>query len=71
MAETTYIEAITQAMAEEMARDERVFLIGEDVGAYGGAFKTSAGLLERFGASVSSIRRSPRSPSSARRQARR
>jgi pyruvate/2-oxoglutarate/acetoin dehydrogenase E1 component len=50
MAETTYIEAITQAMAEEMARDERVFLIGEDVGAYGGAFKTSAGLIERFGA---------------------
>src|SRR5204862_4324905 len=50
MKETTYIEAITQAMAEEMARDERVFLIGEDVGAYGGAFKTSAGLVERFGA---------------------
>jgi len=49
MSETTYIEAITQAMAEEMARDERVFLIGEDVGAYGGAFKTSAGLIERFG----------------------
>jgi 2-oxoisovalerate dehydrogenase E1 component beta subunit len=47
--ETTYIEAITQAMSEEMARDERVFLIGEDVGAYGGAFKTSAGLLDRFG----------------------
>jgi pyruvate/2-oxoglutarate/acetoin dehydrogenase E1 component len=50
MPETTYIEAITQAMAEEMARDERVFLMGEDVGSYGGAFKTSAGLLERFGA---------------------
>jgi len=50
MAETTYIEAITQAMAEEMARDERVFLLGEDVGVYGGAFKTSAGLIERFGA---------------------
>src|SRR5436305_9637405 len=49
MPETTYIEAITQAMSEEMARDERVFLIGEDVGVYGGAFKTSAGLLERFG----------------------
>jgi pyruvate/2-oxoglutarate/acetoin dehydrogenase E1 component len=47
--ETTYIEAINQAMAEEMARDERVFLIGEDVGAYGGAFKTSAGLIDRFG----------------------
>src|SRR5437588_3770783 len=50
MAETTYIEAITQAMSEEMARDENVFLIGEDVGAYGGAFKTSNGLIERFGA---------------------
>src|SRR5438270_5076740 len=49
MAETTYLDAITQAMAEEMARDERVFLIGEDVGAYGGAFKASAGLFERFG----------------------
>src|SRR5260221_3133922 len=49
MPETTYIEAINQAMAEEMARDERVFLIGEDVGAYGGAFKTSAGLIEKFG----------------------
>ena len=50
MPETTYIEAITQAMAEEMERDERVFLMGEDVGSYGGAFKTSAGLIERFGA---------------------
>jgi 2-oxoisovalerate dehydrogenase E1 component beta subunit len=49
MPETTYIEAIRSAMEEEMARDERVFLIGEDVGAYGGAFKTSAGLLDRFG----------------------
>jgi pyruvate/2-oxoglutarate/acetoin dehydrogenase E1 component len=35
-------------MAEEMARDERVFLMGEDVGLYGGAFKTSIGLIERF-----------------------
>jgi pyruvate/2-oxoglutarate/acetoin dehydrogenase E1 component len=50
MPETTYIDAINQAMSEEMARDERVFLMGEDVGAYGGAFKTSAGLIERFGA---------------------
>jgi len=49
MAETTYIDAITQAMSEEMARDERVFLIGEDVGVYGGAFKTSYGLLDKFG----------------------
>jgi 2-oxoisovalerate dehydrogenase E1 component beta subunit len=50
MPETTYLEAIRQAMFEEMERDERVFLIGEDVGLYGGAFKTSAGLIERFGA---------------------
>ncbi|HXG59721.1 MAG TPA: alpha-ketoacid dehydrogenase subunit beta [Thermoanaerobaculia bacterium] len=48
-AETTYLEAIRQAMIEEMDRDERVFLIGEDVGTYGGAFKTSAGLIDRFG----------------------
>ena len=46
--ETTYLEAIRSAMFEEMERDERVFLIGEDVGAYGGAFKTSAGLSDRF-----------------------
>lgn len=50
MPETTYIDAITQAMAEEMARDERVFLIGEDVGNYGGAFRTSGGLIDKFGA---------------------
>src|SRR5436309_4747123 len=49
MAQTTYLDAITQAMAEEMARDQRVFLMGEDVGVYGGAFKTSAGLIDRFG----------------------
>jgi 2-oxoisovalerate dehydrogenase E1 component beta subunit len=49
MPETTYIEAITQAMSEEMARDERVFLIGEDVGVYGGAFKTSYGLIDKYG----------------------
>jgi len=43
--ETTYLEAIRQAMWEEMEVDPRVFLIGEDVGNYGGAFKTSAGML--------------------------
>jgi pyruvate/2-oxoglutarate/acetoin dehydrogenase E1 component len=48
--ETTYLEAIRQAMMEEMERDERVFLIGEDVGEFGGAFNTSSGLIERFGA---------------------
>jgi 2-oxoisovalerate dehydrogenase E1 component beta subunit len=49
MAETTYLEAIRQAMSEEMDRDPAVVLIGEDVGVYGGAFKTSEGLLARFG----------------------
>ena len=38
MAETTYLEAIRQALFEEMERDESVFLMGEDIGAYGGAF---------------------------------
>jgi pyruvate/2-oxoglutarate/acetoin dehydrogenase E1 component len=49
MAETTYLEAIRQALGEEMARDPAVVLIGEDVGVYGGAFKASEGLLEKFG----------------------
>jgi 2-oxoisovalerate dehydrogenase E1 component beta subunit len=51
MAVITYLEAIRQALFEEMARDERVFLLGEDVGQYGGAFKVTEGLLDRFGAS--------------------
>jgi len=49
MAETTYLEAIRQAMSEEMDRDPAVVLIGEDVGVYGGAFKASEGLLGKFG----------------------
>jgi len=47
----TYLEAIRQGMWEEMERDERVFLLGEDIGAYGGAFKVTAGFLDRFGVS--------------------
>jgi 2-oxoisovalerate dehydrogenase E1 component beta subunit len=50
VAPVTYLEAIREAMAEEMARDERVFLIGEDIGRFGGAFKATDGLLDRFGA---------------------
>ncbi|MDH4044152.1 MAG: alpha-ketoacid dehydrogenase subunit beta [Gemmatimonadota bacterium] len=50
MAEVTYLEALRQGMWEEMVRDERVFLLGEDIGAYGGAFKVTDGFLERFGA---------------------
>jgi len=49
MAVITYLEAIRQALFEEMARDERVFLMGEDIGAYGGAFKVTEGLIERYG----------------------
>ena len=45
----TFLEAIKQAMFEEMERDPAVVLLGEDVGVYGGAFKTSEGLLQRFG----------------------
>ena len=46
---TSYIEAIREGILEEMERDERVFLIGEDIGVYGGAFKVTEGFLERFG----------------------
>ena len=49
MPEITYIEAIRQAMLEEMRRDENVILLGEDVGAYGGAFGATKGLFEEFG----------------------
>ncbi len=45
----TYLEAIRQGLWEEMERDERVFLLGEDIGVYGGAFKVTEGFLERFG----------------------
>ncbi len=49
MAQTTYLEAIRQGLFEEMRRDPSVFLIGEDIGAYGGAFKVTDGMLEEFG----------------------
>ncbi len=49
MAAVTMLEAIREALFEEMERDPAVVLIGEDVGVYGGAFKASEGLLERFG----------------------
>ncbi len=47
--EMTYLEAIRQALWEEMDRDERVFLLGEDIGVYGGAFKITKGFIEKFG----------------------
>ena len=46
----TYLEAIRQGIWEEMERDSSVFLLGEDIGVYGGAFKVTAGMLEKFGA---------------------
>ena len=49
MAVLTYLEAIRLAMLEEMERDDRVFILGEDVGTYGGAFRVTAGFLEKFG----------------------
>ena len=49
MAIITYREALNQALREEMARDDRVFLMGEEVAAYNGAYKVSKGLLEEFG----------------------
>jgi len=49
MPTVTFLEAIRQAMFEEMTADPTVVLIGEDVGVYGGAFKTSEGLLQKFG----------------------
>jgi 2-oxoisovalerate dehydrogenase E1 component beta subunit len=50
MAEVTYLEALRQGMWEEMERDERVFILGEDVGVYGGAFKVTDGFHAKFGA---------------------
>jgi 2-oxoisovalerate dehydrogenase E1 component beta subunit len=47
---TTYVEAIHQAIWEEMEKDDRVFILGEDVGIYGGAFKVTKGMLDHFGA---------------------
>jgi pyruvate dehydrogenase E1 component beta subunit len=49
MAELTYREALNQALREEMGRDPTIFLMGEDVGRYQGAFKVSQGLLQEFG----------------------
>ena len=49
MPEISYLEAIRQALWQEMKRDERVFLLGEDIGRYGGAFGLTHGMLDEFG----------------------
>jgi pyruvate/2-oxoglutarate/acetoin dehydrogenase E1 component len=51
MPEITYLEALRQGLQEEMRRDEKVFILGEDVGKYGGAFKVTEGFIEEFGGS--------------------
>ena len=50
MAEITLIEGVRQAMDEELARDERVFIVGEDVGPRGGVFRATMGLFDKYGA---------------------
>jgi pyruvate/2-oxoglutarate/acetoin dehydrogenase E1 component len=57
MREIYYSWALREAMAEEMARDERVFILGEDIAGYGGAFKVTQGLAEQFG--VARVRNTP------------
>jgi pyruvate dehydrogenase E1 component beta subunit len=49
MREITYLEAVREALWQEMERDERVFIMGEDVGVYGGAFGVTRGMVEHFG----------------------
>lgn len=70
----TLIEAITQALAYEMRADDKVLVLGEDVGVNGGVFRATAGLQQQFGPSACSIRRwtkppSPASPSASPRRA--
>ena len=50
MAEKTYLQAISDGLRQEMRLDQRVFVLGEDVGVYGGAFKVTDGFQEEFGA---------------------
>ncbi len=59
MALITYREALNQALREELDRDERVFIMGEEVGYFGGAFKVTDGLLAVYGEKRSATPRSP------------
>ena len=71
MVTMTVREALRDAMAEEMRRDDNVFVMGEEVAEYQGAYKVTQGLLQEFGASASSTRRSPSTASPASASARR
>ena len=66
MADVTYREALRRALDEELARDERVFLMGEEIGRFEGSYKVTAGLWAKYGAAAACARRrSPRRASSA------
>ena len=67
----TYREAMRQAIRDALLRDPRVFLMGEDVGAYGGCYAVSKGLLEEFGPIVSVTLRFPNPRLSAQESVRR
>ena len=49
MAEITYRDALTKGLKEAMDSDDRVFIMGEDIGAYGGAYAVTKGFLEQYG----------------------
>ena len=49
MAYTTIAQALRETLCQQMARDERVFILGQDVGVFGGAFRVTEGLYEKFG----------------------
>jgi pyruvate/2-oxoglutarate/acetoin dehydrogenase E1 component len=53
----TYREAVRRRIRDALIRDERVFLMGEDVGAYGGCYAVSKGLMDEFGRTASATRR--------------
>jgi len=60
MPEMTYRAALQDALRSEMARDQDVILMGEEIGIFEGSYKITAGLLAEFGPTASGIRRSPR-----------
>ena len=65
MAEISYRDAVIRGIAQEMARDNDVVFLGEDVAKAGGVFKATVGLYEQFGRSACATRRSPSRPFSA------
>jgi acetoin:2,6-dichlorophenolindophenol oxidoreductase subunit beta len=71
MREITYLEAVREAMQEAMRANPDVFLMGEDIGVYGGAFGVTRGMIEEFGPERIATPRSPRRRSPGPRSVRR